>query len=93
MQLAATLQASSCTDTGSRWPNHESCHRIDDVTQHCRQAAALMLAAAGLTMNPVTTSMASRNTAGKLASQGTNFINTYCASPQCVPSRTTMFTG
>ena len=29
----------------------------------------------------------------KLASQGTNFVNTYAASPQCVPSRTTMFTG
>ena len=29
----------------------------------------------------------------KLASQGTNFINTYAASPQCVPSRTTMFAG
>ena len=29
----------------------------------------------------------------KLASRGTNFINTYAASPQCVPSRTTMFTG
>ena len=29
----------------------------------------------------------------QLASEGTNFINTYVASPQCVPSRTTMFTG
>ena len=29
----------------------------------------------------------------QLAAQGTNFINTYAASPQCVPSRTTMFTG
>lgn len=29
----------------------------------------------------------------KLASRGVNFINTYAASPQCVPSRTTMFTG
>ena len=29
----------------------------------------------------------------KLASQGTNFVNTYAASPQCVPSRTTMFAG
>ena len=29
----------------------------------------------------------------KLAGRGTNFINTYAASPQCVPSRTTMFTG
>lgn len=29
----------------------------------------------------------------KLALRGTNFINTYAASPQCVPSRTTMFTG
>ena len=29
----------------------------------------------------------------RLASQGTNFINTYCAAPQCVPSRTTMFAG
>ena len=29
----------------------------------------------------------------KLAAGGTNFVNTYCAAPQCVPSRTTMFTG
>lgn len=29
----------------------------------------------------------------KLAVRGVNFINTYAASPQCVPSRTTMFTG
>ncbi len=29
----------------------------------------------------------------KLAARGTNFINTYAASPQCVPSRTTMFAG
>ena len=28
-----------------------------------------------------------------LAAQGTNFVRTYAASPQCVPSRTTMFTG
>ena len=29
----------------------------------------------------------------KLASRGVNFINTYAESPQCAPSRTTMFTG
>lgn len=29
----------------------------------------------------------------RLASRGTNFVNTYCAAPQCVPSRTTMFAG
>ena len=29
----------------------------------------------------------------RLAAQGTNFINTYVAAPQCVPSRTTMFAG
>jgi arylsulfatase K len=29
----------------------------------------------------------------KLASIGTNFVRTYAASPQCVPSRTTMFAG
>ena len=29
----------------------------------------------------------------KLAARGVNFVNTYAASPQCVPSRTTMFTG
>lgn len=28
-----------------------------------------------------------------LAAEGANFVNTYAASPQCVPSRTTMFTG
>lgn len=28
-----------------------------------------------------------------LASRGVNFVNTYAASPQCVPSRTTMFAG
>ncbi len=28
-----------------------------------------------------------------LAARGANFIRTYAASPQCVPSRTTMFTG
>ena len=28
-----------------------------------------------------------------LASTGVNFLNTYAASPQCVPSRTSMFTG
>eukprot|EP00944_MAST-04C_sp_MAST-4C-sp1_P015577 g15577.t1 len=28
-----------------------------------------------------------------LASTGVNFLNTYAASPQCVPSRATMFTG
>ena len=29
----------------------------------------------------------------KLAADGVNFINTYAASPQCVPSRTTMLAG
>lgn len=29
----------------------------------------------------------------KLARLGTNFVRTYAASPQCVPSRTTMFAG
>jgi len=29
----------------------------------------------------------------KLAAQGANFIRTYAAAPQCVPSRTTMFAG
>ena len=28
-----------------------------------------------------------------LATSGTNFIRTYAASPQCVPSRTSMFAG
>jgi len=28
-----------------------------------------------------------------LADEGVNFVRTYAASPQCVPSRTTMFTG
>ena len=28
-----------------------------------------------------------------LATRGTNFVRTYAASPQCVPSRTTLFTG
>ena len=28
-----------------------------------------------------------------LASTGVNFLNTYAASPQCVPSRAAMFTG
>lgn len=28
-----------------------------------------------------------------LAADGVNFVRTYAASPQCVPSRTTMFTG
>jgi arylsulfatase A-like enzyme len=28
-----------------------------------------------------------------LAAAGTNFVNTYAASPQCVPSRTSMFAG
>jgi len=29
----------------------------------------------------------------KLAAEGVNFVKTYAASPQCVPSRTTMLTG
>lgn len=29
----------------------------------------------------------------KLAAEGVNFIRTYAASPQCVPSRATMFAG
>jgi len=29
----------------------------------------------------------------KLASEGTNFVRTYAESPQCVPSRASMFTG
>merc|ERR1719293_266688 len=28
-----------------------------------------------------------------LAAQGVNFVNTYSNNPQCVPSRTSMFTG
>ena len=28
-----------------------------------------------------------------LAQEGVNFVNTYAASPQCVPSRTTMLSG
>ena len=28
-----------------------------------------------------------------LAASGVNFVNTYAASPQCVPSRTSMFAG
>merc|ERR1712195_184647 len=29
----------------------------------------------------------------QLASEGTNFVRTYAESPQCVPSRASMFTG
>ncbi len=29
----------------------------------------------------------------RLAQTGVNFVRTYAASPQCVPSRTSMFTG
>lgn len=29
----------------------------------------------------------------RLAAQGTNFVRTYCASPQCTPSRASMYSG
>ena len=42
--------------------------------------------------SPVSQRMAMPNLR-QLASEGTNFVRTYAESPQCVPSRASMFTG
>ena len=55
-----------------------------------QKAAASQCRSSSGTLPPF---FATRSAVFVLASSGTNFIRTYAASPQCVPSRTSMFAG